>query len=51
MAKNCLTKINKDYEVIGETLGISKFKILVSVLIPNSVATLIEMFSYFSLIV
>ena len=31
--KNCLTKINKDYEVIGETLGISKFKILVSVLI------------------
>ena len=49
MAKNCLTKINKDYEVIGETLGISKFKILVSVLIPNSVATLIEMFSYFFL--
>ena len=49
MAKNCLTKINKDYEVIGETLGISKFKILVSVLIPNSIATLIEMFSYFFL--
>ena len=49
MAKNCLTKINKDYEVIGETLGISKFKILINVLIPNSVATLIEMFSYFFL--
>ena len=49
MAKNCLTKINKDYEVIGETLGINKFKILVNVLIPNSVTTLIEMFSYFFL--
>ena len=49
MAKNCLTKINKDYEVIGETLGISKFKVLTNVLIPNSVATLIEMFSYFFL--
>ena len=49
MAKNCLTKINKDYEVIGETLGLSKFKILSNVLIPNSVTTLIEMFSYFFL--
>ena len=49
MAKNCLTKINKDYEVIGETLGISKFKVLINVLIPNSIATLIEMFSYFFL--
>ena len=49
MAKNCLTKINRDYEVIGETLGISKFKILRNVLIPNSVTTLIEMFSYFFL--
>ena len=49
MAKNCLTKINKDYEVIGETLGISKFKIFINVLIPNSVTTLIEMFSYFFL--
>jgi len=49
MAKNCLTKINRDYEVIGETLGISKFKVLLNVLIPNSVTTLIEMFSYFFL--
>ena len=49
LAKNCLTKINKDYEVIGETLGISKWAILTKVLIPNSVSTLIEMFSYFFL--
>ncbi len=49
MAKNCLTKINSDYEIIGETLGISKFKILYKVLIPSSLSTLIEMFSYFFL--
>ena len=49
LAKNCLSKINSDYEVIGETLGISKGKIVKNVLIPNSVSTLIEMFSYFFL--
>lgn len=49
LAKNCLSKINSDYEVIGETLGISKGKIIRNVLIPNSVSTLIEMFSYFFL--
>ena len=36
LARNCLTKINQDYEVIGDTLGISKAGILKSVLIPNS---------------
>ncbi len=49
MAKNCLSKINKDYEVIGNTLGLSKAQILFRVLIPNSKGTLIEMFSYFFL--
>ncbi len=49
LAKNCLSKINSDYEVIGETLGISKGKIIRTVLIPSSVSTLIEMFSYFFL--
>lgn len=49
LAKNCLSKINSDYEVIGETLGISKWKIVTHVLIPSSVSTLIEMFSYFFL--
>ena len=28
LAKNCLNKINSEYEVIGETLGISKGKII-----------------------
>lgn len=49
LAKNCLGKINSEYEVIGETLGISRGKIIRKVLIPNSASTLIEMFSYFFL--
>ena len=49
LAKNCLSKINSDYEVIGETLGISKLGIIYRVLIPGSMTTLIEMFSYFFL--
>lgn len=49
MAKNCLSKINRDYEVIGNTLGISRFKVFLKVLIPSSKGTLIEMFSYFFL--
>lgn len=49
LAKNCLSKINSEYEVIGETLGISKGKIISRVLIPSSVSTLVEMFSYFFL--
>ena len=49
LAKNCLGKINSEYEVIGETLGISKSRIIRKVLIPGSASTLIEMFSYFFL--
>ena len=35
--------------MIGETLGISRGKIIRKVLIPNSASTLTEMFSYFFL--
>ena len=49
LAKNCLSKINNEYEVIGETLGINRLKIICRVLLPSSVSTLIEMFSYFFL--
>lgn len=49
LAKNCLNKINSEYEVIGETLGISKGRIIRKVLIPSSISTLVEMFSYFFL--
>lgn len=49
LAKNSLSKINKDFETIGETLGINRLQIFFHVLIPNSITTLIEMFSYFFL--
>ena len=49
LAKNCLNKINSEYEAIGETLGIRRSMILRNVLIPSSAATLIEMFAYFFL--
>ena len=49
LAKNCLSKINSEYEVIGETLGVPRRKIIGRVLIPGSVSTLAEMFSYFFL--
>ncbi len=49
LAKNCLGKINSEYEVIGETLGISRGRILLRVLLPMSLPTLVEMFAYFFL--
>jgi len=47
MAKNCLSKMDRNYEVVGNTLGISRTKIILKVLIPNSIQTIIEMISYF----
>lgn len=47
MAKNALLKQNKNFESVGESLGISKLKIFAKVLIPNSIPTILSMFSYF----
>lgn len=47
MAKNCLEKIDKEFEVIGNTLGVSRVKIFFGVILPNSKITIIEMLSYF----
>ena len=47
MAYNALSKINKNFEDVGSTCGISNFKILKDVIIPNSVDTILEMLSYF----
>lgn len=49
MARNSFSKMNKDYEIVGNTLGLSRFKVFIKVLIPNSLKTLTEMFSYFFL--
>ena len=47
MACNALEKMNKDYETVGESIGVSNARILFHVLLPNSKSTLVEMFSFF----
>ena len=47
LARDCFAKMNKEYENVGSTLGLSKASIFFKVLIPNSLTTLVEMFSYF----
>lgn len=47
MAYNALGKLNSNYEVVGLTCGVSRFKIIKDVIIPNSKETILEMISYF----
>ena len=47
MAKNAFEKINKDYETVGDTLGISRVSLFFKVMIPNSISTIVSMFSYY----
>ncbi|MED3550538.1 ABC transporter permease subunit [Cytobacillus praedii] len=47
MAKNSLSKMNRSWETTGELLGDSWIKTIYRVILPNSVSTVIEMFSYY----
>ncbi|AEF86923.1 putative ABC transporter, permease protein [Treponema primitia ZAS-2] len=47
MAYNSLGKLNHNLEDVGRTLGISRFRILKDVLIPQTKLTIVEMLSYF----
>ena len=47
LAYNSLSKFNPNLEDVSQTLGISRFKMLFSVYIPCTRATIIEMYSYF----
>ncbi len=47
MIYNTLSKINEHLEAVGQTLGVSRARIIRDVIIPLSGATLGEMFSYF----
>ena len=47
MIYNTLSKINEHLEAVGQTLGVSRTRIIRDVIIPLSGATLGEMFSYF----
>ena len=47
MARNAFEKINKNYESVADTLGISRLSLFFKVMIPNTLGTIFQMFSYF----
>lgn len=47
LAYNSLSKFNANLEDVSQTLGISKIRMLFSVYVPCTKATIIEMYSYF----
>lgn len=47
MAKNAFAKLNRNYEIVGDTLGISNPSIFFKVIIPNTLSTIVQMFSYY----
>ena len=46
MAKNAFEKIDSNYETVADTLGISRFSLFFNVMIPNTIGTILQMFSY-----
>jgi len=47
MMYDSLNKLNENLESVGHTLGISRFKIIRDVILPQSKGTIIEIISYF----
>ena len=47
LAYNSLSKFNPNLEDVADTLGINRLKLLFSVYIPSTTATIVEMYSYF----
>ncbi len=47
MMYNSLSKLNENLENVGKTIGVSRFRIIIDVIIPQCKLTLMEMFSYF----
>ena len=46
MAYNALQKVNENFELVGKTFNISTFRIIKDVIIPCTIKTIREMFSY-----
>lgn len=47
MIYNTFGKINENLEDVGSTMGISRWKVIRDVLLPQSIGTIMEMMSYF----
>lgn len=47
LAYNALGKLNSNYETVGLTCGVNRFRIIKDVIIPNTKGTILEMMSYF----
>lgn len=47
MMYNTFSKLNVNLEAVGATLGVSRFRILLDVLLPQSFDTMLEMAGYF----
>ena len=47
MMYNSMSKMNENLESVGETIGVRRWRIIKDVILPQSCATIIEMFAYF----
>lgn len=47
MCYNALNKLNPNYEKVARTLGIPQYKIIIDVIVPQTLETILEQFSYF----
>lgn len=47
MAYNALSKLNQNYETVGLTCGVNKFRIIKDVIVPCTKSTIVEMICYF----
>ena len=47
LAYNSLSKLNPNLEDVAQSLGISRLQMLISVFVPSTMPTIVEMYSYY----